>query len=163
MSQLSFTPQVCEDGPFRGYAKLHWIRAAAEMSRLVGLATGEVQAHRIEHARALACETGAVVVLKGAGTIVAAPDERWSINASGGPLLGVGGTGDVLAGLIGSLLAQGVSAYDAARLGVFLHGRAGDRLGLRLGDAGLLASELADELPASRRELVGDGLALRGD
>ncbi|MFM7694197.1 MAG: NAD(P)H-hydrate dehydratase, partial [Actinomycetota bacterium] len=60
--------------------------------------------------------------------VVAAPDERWSINASGSPLLGVGGTGDVLAGLIGSLLAQGVPAYDAARLGVFLHGRAGDRL-----------------------------------
>ena len=134
-----------------------------EMSRLVGLATGEVQAHRIEHARALACETGAVVVLKGAGTIVAAPDERWSINASGSPLLGVGGTGDVLAGLVGSLLAQGVPAYDAARLGVFLHGRAGDRLALHLGDAGLLASELADELPAARRELAGGGIAVAGD
>ena len=104
-----------------------------------------------------------MVVLKGAGTIVAAPDERWSINASGSPLLGVGGTGDVLAGLVGSLLAQGVPAYDAARLGVFLHGRAGDRLALHLGDAGLLASELADELPAARRELAGGGIAVAGD
>ena len=134
-----------------------------EMSRLTGLATGEVQARRIEHARALAAETGAVVVLKGSGTIVAAPDGRWSINASGGPLLGVGGTGDVLSGLVGSLLAQGLPPYDAARLGAFLHGRAGDRLALQLGDAGLLASQLADELPFARREFAGGGVALAGD
>lgn len=129
-----------------------------EMSRLTGLATRDVQAHRIEHARALARDTGAVVVLKGSGTIVAAPDERWSINASGGPLLGVGGTGDVLAGLVGSLLAQGLPPYDAARLGVFLHGRAGDLLAVQLGDAGLLASQLADELPVARRELPAGGV-----
>jgi NAD(P)H-hydrate epimerase len=133
------------------------------MSRLTGLATGEVQSRRIEHARALAAETGAVVVLKGSGTIVASPDGRWSINASGGPLLGVGGTGDVLSGLVGSLLAQRLPPYDAARLGVFLHGRAGDRLALQLGDAGLLASQLADELPAARRELAGGGAARDGD
>lgn len=134
-----------------------------EMSRLMRRTTSEIQARRIEHARALAEKTGAVVVLKGSGTIVAAPDGRWSINATGGPLLGVGGTGDVLTGLIGSLLAQGLPAYDAARLGVFLHGRAGDRLALQLGDAGLLASQLADELPAARRELAGGGLAPGGD
>jgi hydroxyethylthiazole kinase-like uncharacterized protein yjeF len=134
-----------------------------EMSRLTGLATSEVQAHRIERARALARDSGAIVVLKGSGTIVAAADGRWSINASGGPLLGVGGTGDVLAGLLGSLLAQGVPAYDAARLAVFLHGHAGDRLALQLGDAGLLASELADELPRARRELVEGGVPLATD
>jgi len=133
-----------------------------EMSRLTGLSTAEVQARRIEHACALARDTGAVVVLKGSGTVVAAPDGRWSINASGGPLLGVGGTGDVLAGLTGSLLVQGLEPYDAARLAVFLHGRAGDRLAQRLGDAGLLASELADELPAARRELAAGDVA-RGD
>ena len=134
-----------------------------EMARLTGLATGAVQAKRIEHARALARDTGAVVVLKGSGTVVAAPDGRWSINLSGGPLLGTGGTGDVLAGLAGSLLAQGLAPYDAARLAVFLHGRAGDRLAQRLGDAGLLASELADELPATRRELAGGVAPATGD
>ena len=133
-----------------------------EMSRLTGLATSEVQARRIEHARMLAEKTGAVVVLKGSGTIVAGPDGRWSINASGGPLLGVGGTGDVLTGLVGSLLAQGLPPYDAARLGVYLHGWAGDRLALQLGDAGLLASQLADELPVARRELAAGGVALGG-
>lgn len=134
-----------------------------EMARLTGLDTRAVQAKRIDHARALARDTGAIVVLKGSGTVVAAPDGRWSINASGGPILGTGGTGDVLAGLTGSLLAQGVAPYDAARLAVHLHGRAGDRLALRLGDAGLLASELADELPAARRELAGRDPTLGGD
>jgi NAD(P)H-hydrate epimerase len=132
------------------------------MSRLTGLATTDVQAQRIEHARALARDTGAVVGRKGSGTIVAAPDERWSINASGGPLLGVGGTGDVLAGLVGSLLAQGLPPYDAARLGVFLHGRAGDLLAVQLGDAGLLASQLADERPVARRTLAAGDDTIAG-
>lgn len=134
-----------------------------EMSRLTGRTTAEIQARRIEQARALADESKAVVVLKGSGTIVAAPDGRWSINTSGGPILGVGGTGDVLTGLIASLLAQGLAAYDAARVGVYLHGRAGDRIALRIGDAGLLASELADELPAARCELQAGGVVVAGD
>jgi hydroxyethylthiazole kinase-like uncharacterized protein yjeF len=134
-----------------------------EMARLTGLATKQVQADRIAHARTLARETGQVVVLKGSGTIVAAPDGRWSLNTSGGPILGTGGTGDVLAGLAGSLLAQGLDPYDAARVATFLHGRAGDRLALHLGDAGLLASELADELPQARRELVATPLARTAD
>lgn len=125
-----------------------------EMSRLVGRGTGEIQARRIDTARELARGTGAIVVLKGSGTVVAAADGRWTINTSGGPILGSGGTGDALAGLTGALLAQGLDPYDAARLAVFLHGRAADRLALRLGDAGLLASELADELPLARRELA---------
>ena len=134
-----------------------------EMARLTGLSTAEVQAQRIAHARTFARDSGAVVVLKGSGTVVAAPDGRWSINTSGGPLLGTGGTGDVLAGLTGSMLAQGLEAYDAARLAAFLHGRAGDRLGWQLGDAGLLASELADELPQARRELAASAVQTAGD
>ncbi|HEY8515761.1 MAG TPA: NAD(P)H-hydrate dehydratase [Candidatus Binatia bacterium] len=124
-----------------------------EMARLVGSSTKDVQARRIEVARTLARDTGAVVVLKGSGTITAAPDGRWTLNTSGNPILGTGGTGDVLAGLLGSLLAQHLEPYDAARLAVFLHGAAGDRLAERLGDAGLLASELADELPLVRHAL----------
>jgi len=125
-----------------------------EMSRLVGRPVPELQGDRLGTALALARDTGAVVVLKGAGTITAAPDGRATINTTGGPLLGSGGTGDVLSGLVGSLLCQGLAPYDAARLGVFLHGLAGDRLAERLGDAGLLASELADEIPPARRALA---------
>ncbi|MDG2304707.1 MAG: NAD(P)H-hydrate dehydratase [Candidatus Binatia bacterium] len=124
-----------------------------EMSRLVGASIEEVQAERRRTALDLAKRTGAVVVLKGSGTLVAAPDGRVGVNLNGGPILGTAGTGDVLAGLIGSLLGQGVDAFDAARLGVFLHGLAGDRLARRFGSAGLLASELADELPPAREEL----------
>jgi NAD(P)H-hydrate epimerase len=97
-----------------------------------------------------------VVVLKGAGTVTAAPDGRAVVNTTGGPILGTGGTGDVLAGLIGALLAQGVEPFAAACLGVFLHGAAGDRIAARLGDSGLLASELADEIPLARRALFMD-------
>jgi NAD(P)H-hydrate epimerase len=125
-----------------------------EMSRLTGHSVGEVQGQRRESVLELAARTGCVVALKGAGTLVASPDGRLSVNTTGGPLLGVGGTGDVLAGLIGSLLAQKLEPYDAARLGVYLHGLAADRLSVVLGDAGLLASELADEMPRARRDLV---------
>jgi len=124
-----------------------------EMARLVETSTSEVQAERRRTALDLAQRTGAVVVLKGSGTLIAAPDGRLGVNLNGGPILGTAGTGDVLAGLIGSLLVQGLEAFDAARLGVHLHGRAGDRLAESLGEAGLLASELADELPRAREEL----------
>lgn len=125
-----------------------------EMARLAGLSTAEVQSDRRRVALDLARQTGAIVVLKGSGTLIAAPDGRLGVNQNGGPILGTAGTGDVLAGLLGSLLAQGLDAWDAARLAVHLHGRAGDRLSEQLGDAGLLATELADELPRARAELA---------
>jgi NAD(P)H-hydrate epimerase len=125
-----------------------------EMSRLVRRPVAEIQAARIDAALALARRVAAVVVLKGSGTVIAAPDGRVTVNASGGPLLASGGTGDVLAGIIGSLLAQRLEPYDAARVGVYLHGRAADLLAAELGDAGALASEVADRVPHARRELV---------
>ncbi len=125
-----------------------------EMARLAGVSVADVQADRLGAARAMAGRSGAVVVLKGAGTVVAHPDGRACVNTTGGAVLGTGGTGDVLAGLVGALLAQGVEAFSAARLGVFLHGLAGDRVAGRIGDAGLLASELADEIPLARRALL---------
>lgn len=128
-----------------------------EMSRLAGRPVAEIQADRRRVALDMAHRTGAVVVLKGSGTMVAAPDGRLGVNLTGGPILGTAGTGDVLAGLIGSLLAQGIEAFDAARLGAYLHGLAGDRLARRLGEAGLLARELADELPLAREELRSAG------
>jgi NAD(P)H-hydrate epimerase len=126
-----------------------------EMSRLVRRSVADIQAMRIDTALAFAKRVRGVVVLKGSGTVVAAPDGRVTVNCTGGPLLASGGTGDVLAGLIGSLLCQGLSPYDAARVGVYLHGRAADILATELGEAGALASEIADQVPRARRELVG--------
>ncbi len=122
-----------------------------EAARLLGCRTPEVQADRPAAARALAARSGAVAVLKGSRTLIAAPDGALWVNPTGGPGLATGGTGDVLAGCIGGLLAQGCAPLDAARLGVWLHGVAGD-----LGpDAGGLAAEVAARLPLARRALLG--------
>ena len=91
---------------------------------------------RLAAARNAATTWGSVVVLKGARTIIAAPDGSAAIAPFENPALATGGTGDVLAGAIGSLLAQGLAPFDAARLGVYLHGLAGDAVRERLGDAG---------------------------
>ena len=96
-----------------------------EMARFCGMTVAQVQGDRLGAARALAADTGAVVVLKGANTVVALPDGRVWINPAACSGLAKGGSGDVLSGLIGSLLAQGYPAADAAVLGVYIHGRAG--------------------------------------
>jgi NAD(P)H-hydrate epimerase len=118
-----------------------------EAARLLARTTEEIQADRLAAARALADATGAVVVLKGARTVVAAPDGRAALNASGGPALGTGGTGDVLSGLVGALLAQGLAAWDAARLGVYLHGLAGDLAAAEMGPVGMAAGDLLPRIP----------------
>jgi ADP-dependent NAD(P)H-hydrate dehydratase / NAD(P)H-hydrate epimerase len=101
-----------------------------------------------------------VVVLKGAHTIVAAPDGRAAQAPFENPALATGGTGDVLAGAIGALLAQGLPPFDAARLGVYLHGAAGEVLRDRFGDAGLLAGDLPLEITLARKRL-GDARRAR--
>ncbi len=118
-----------------------------EAARLLGRTTADVQADRLAAARAVAGATGAVVVLKGARTVVAAPDGRAALNASGNPGLGTGGTGDVLAGLLGALLAQGLAPWDAARLGVYLHGLAGDLAAAEVGPVGMSAGDLLPRIP----------------
>ena len=90
------------------------------------------------------------MVLKGAGTIVASADDRWAINTTGNPGMGTGGMGDVLAGIIGGLLVQGHSPWDAACLGVYLHGLAADRLAIEQ-PFGYTASDVAHALP----QLIG--------
>lgn len=95
-----------------------------------------------------------VVVLKGARTVVAAPDGATGIAEFENPALATGGTGDVLAGVVGALLAQGLAPFDAARLGVQLHGLAGDLVRERFGDSGLLASDLPDAIAVARRRLA---------
>jgi ADP-dependent NAD(P)H-hydrate dehydratase / NAD(P)H-hydrate epimerase len=98
---------------------------------------------------------GQVVVLKGAKTVVAEPDGSVTVAPFENPALGSGGTGDVLSGVIAALLAQGLKPGAAAQLGVYLHGTAGDMVRDRLGDAGLLASDLPDSIPLVRKRLVG--------
>jgi hydroxyethylthiazole kinase-like uncharacterized protein yjeF len=130
-----------------------------EAARLLGTDAAEVQRDRLAAASRLAAESGACVVLKGAGTVVALPDGRWSMNASGGPILSVAGTGDVLAGAIGGLLAGGLAPVDAATLGVWLHGAAGDALAAEpqwRGSIGLPASRLRDAIRARINRLAGD-------
>jgi ADP-dependent NAD(P)H-hydrate dehydratase / NAD(P)H-hydrate epimerase len=97
---------------------------------------------------------GQVVVLKGARTVIAAPDGRVSVAPFENPALATGGTGDVLSGTIGSLLAQHLEPFDAARLGVYLHGAAGDAIRERLGDSGLLASDLPEAIAMARKRLA---------
>jgi NAD(P)H-hydrate epimerase len=111
-------------------------------------------AARATAARDAAAEWRQVVVLKGARTIVASPDGQLAVAPFENPALASGGTGDVLAGVIGALLAQGLDPFAAARLGVYLHGLAGEQVRERFGDAGLLASDLPDGIAASRRRLA---------
>jgi NAD(P)H-hydrate epimerase len=111
-------------------------------------------------ARAAAQAWGQVVVLKGAKTVIAEPDGTVAVAPFENPALASGGTGDVLAGVIAGLLAQGLKPGPAARLGVYLHGTAGDMVRERLGDAGLLASDLPDAVPLVRKRLAA--IAERG-
>jgi len=108
-----------------------------------------VQRDRIGAARTLARSSGAVVVLKGAHTVVAAPDGDIAISPTGNPGMASGGTGDVLAGILGGLIAQRLTPFDAAALGVFAHGAAADAVAARQGEVGLLARDLIAELPAT--------------
>ena len=119
-----------------------------EAARLLGVTVAQLQADRPAAARALSERYQAVVVLKGAGSLVAAPDGRLAVCNNGHPAMAGAGFGDVLAGLIGALLAQGLPAFDAARLAVWLHARAGEQLAV-LG-RGMVASDL---FPAIRAQL----------
>ncbi len=118
----------------------------AEAARLLGRQTAEVQQHRLASALELAQRFHAHVVLKGAGSLCAFPDGGWSVNTTGNPGLASGGSGDVLAGLIGAMLAQGLSPERALQYAVCLHGAAADACVARgAGPAGLTASEVAVE------------------
>ncbi|HXC64361.1 MAG TPA: NAD(P)H-hydrate dehydratase [bacterium] len=142
---------------------LHGLRPAAHAApRIMTPHEGEfiglmgptgLDAGRPAAALALARSFQAVALLKGPGTLVARPDGALSINTSGSSVLASAGTGDVLSGLIGALLAQGAEAYDAARLGAWIHGRAGDRWAAANAGRGLLAGDLADGLPAVLHEI----------
>jgi len=124
-----------------------------EMARLSGLTVEKIQADRLGTARTCAKKWGKTIVLKGAYTVVAAPDGRATVSPFATAALATAGTGDVLAGIIGGLLAQGVPPFEAAALGVYLHGATAARLASVNGDTGLLASDLLPELPLTINDL----------
>ena len=130
-----------------------------EMSTLTGLRVAEIQADRVAVAREWAERWGATVVLKGAYTVVAGPGEPVRIAPFANPGLATGGTGDVLSGVIVSLLAQGLPPAEAAPVGVYLHAAVADTLTRRTGVAGLAASDIPDSLPLAidslRRATLG--------
>jgi len=125
----------------------------AEMARLTGTSVEAVQSDRLGAAARYAELTDSVVVLKGACTVVAGPDGRARLSDAANAMLATAGTGDVLAGLIGGLLAQGMSPYDAASTAVYLHAEAGRRVAESHGTAAGLAQDLLVTLPDARRLL----------
>jgi NAD(P)H-hydrate epimerase len=127
---------------------------AGEFRRLTGVEVGDDDQERASSCRDAADRFGQVVVLKGARTVIAAPHGRAAVSPFANPLLATAGSGDVLAGYIGGLLAQGVEPFEAACAGVYLHGKAGERLSERLGDAGMLATELPLQMALARHAIV---------
>ncbi|MBW2504200.1 MAG: NAD(P)H-hydrate dehydratase, partial [Deltaproteobacteria bacterium] len=124
-----------------------------EMSRLTGMTIDEIQANRVDTAREFASTYGVVLVLKGSRTITACPSGKIYVNLSGHVGLASGGMGDVLTGLIGSFLAQGLEPALASALATYIHGRAADNLRVEYGVSGLLATDIMQELPLAREAL----------
>ena len=159
-------PLVC-DADALNLLDLAHIRAAAgrvvitphpgEAGRLLGLSSAEVQADRLEAVRRLASEGRCVAVLKGAGTLVAAADASVAMSPTGNDGMGTGGSGDVLAGVIAGLCAQGADALPAAQAGVYFHGLAGDLAAARLGRRAMLAGDILRHLGAAFQEVLGAG------
>jgi len=118
-----------------------------EMSRLTGLSISEINNNRLEITAKAAIKWNAVVLLKGAGTIIASPKGDAMINTTGNPGMATAGSGDVLAGIIGALLAQGLAPFEAAVLGCWVHGRAGDLAAEEVGEISLIASEIIKYIP----------------
>lgn len=124
-----------------------------EMARLAGVSTDDVQSDRIGISLDFARRYGVHVVLKGARSLVSCPDGRVYVNTTGNAGMAAGGMGDVLTGIIGGFLAQGMSPENACRLGVFAHGLAGDIAARTRGQAGITASDVADALPTAIKDI----------
>jgi ADP-dependent NAD(P)H-hydrate dehydratase / NAD(P)H-hydrate epimerase len=148
---LAISPGLLSDPPAGRLLTPH----PGEMARLTGKTAKEIQNDRVAAASGFieavnAGTKNVTLILKGAGTIICDPDRSWAVNTSGNPGMAAGGMGDVLAGLLGGLLAQGYAVAKAARLGVYLHGLAADRLAQRA-PYGYLASEVAGIIPEMLR------------
>ncbi|MDZ7340786.1 MAG: NAD(P)H-hydrate dehydratase [candidate division KSB1 bacterium] len=129
-----------------------------ELARLIGSSISEIQRQRLTLLPELAQRWGKVIVLKGGPTLIAAPNGDLFINATGNPGMATGGSGDVLTGVIAGLLAQKLSAVDAALVGVYLHGLAGDLAAADLTEMGLIASDISRYLPAAIKQILISGV-----
>ena len=118
-----------------------------EMHRLMGIPAAEIAQDKPFYAEEFSKKYGLVTVLKGPDTVVANPTGKVMVNTTGNPGMAVGGSGDVLAGMIASLTAQGLVPFDAATVGVYLHGLAGDYAACQLSQTAMLPSDMIDELP----------------
>ena len=128
-----------------------------EMARLARVSTEEVQADRLQITRDMAQEWHKTVVLKGAYTVISNPDVLSRISPIANPGLASAGTGDVLAGVIAGLAAQGLNLFDAASCGVYLHAKAGEVVKSQLGDTGMLATDLLPALPVAIKQIKSSG------
>jgi len=128
-----------------------------EAARLLDATTAEIQQDRPQAARLLARHFKSIAILKGAGTVIAFPDGEIVVNTTGNPALSTAGTGDVLSGLCGALLAQGWPATQAALAAVWMHGKAADQLvELGVGPVGLTASEVVPAVRALLNQIIRD-------
>jgi NAD(P)H-hydrate epimerase len=150
LTALAGRPALCRSAPAPRLLTPH----PGEAARLLGCSVADVQADRVGSARRLAAESGAVVALKGARTVVAEPDGHVVLNPTGNPGMATGGTGDVLTGMVGGLLAQGVAPGRALPTAVYLHGLAGDVAAAARGAVGLVAGDLADAVPEAIRRVL---------
>lgn len=122
-----------------------------EMARLIGRTVQYVQKNREAVAKKFAVDHKVIMVLKGNNTVVALPDGKVHINTTGNPGMATAGTGDVLTGMIGSLLAQGLDAEKSVFYAVYLHGLAGDLAAKKVGETSLIASDLINEIPRAMK------------
>ena len=138
------------------YNLFQYISERGEQVRVVRndkITIDEIEKNRWEIAKKFARENKAVTVLKGAQTTIADPEGNLFINIVGNAGMASGGVGDVLTGIIGSLVGQRLSPLDAAKLGVFLHGTAGDLAAEKIGEPSLIASDLIEALPEAIKTL----------
>jgi hydroxyethylthiazole kinase-like uncharacterized protein yjeF len=146
---------IAADGAALSGARAHAVLTPhpGEMARLLASATASIQADRVATARSYATHNGCVLVLKGARSVIAAPDGSVWINPTGNPGMASGGMGDALSGILGALLAQGLSPAEAACLGVYVHGEVADHVAALRGQIGLLASDVIEGVSAGLSRL----------
>jgi len=124
-----------------------------EMSRLINKDAGYIKNNRLIVAKKFSRDYNAVVLLKGAGTVVTGPDGKYYINTTGNPGMATAGSGDVLSGIIAGFISQGLSMFNAARLGVYIHGLAGDIAAEDKGEIGLIAGDILENIPYAIKEM----------
>jgi NAD(P)H-hydrate epimerase len=151
LNAISRSPGLIKNYP----AELIITPHPGELARLINLSVAEIQQDRLNVVRQFASEWGKVMVLKGGPTIIAAPNGDLFINSTGNPGMATGGSGDVLTGMIAGLLAQKLSPLDAALVGVYLHGLAGDLAAEDLSEMGMIAGDISYYIPAAIKEVMG--------